>query len=378
MPESVINSSEVEEHRRALSRLRRAAIQGMQGAIRKRDEDRFGLEGGGRRRLGGMVKRVRVRRFRRGVMVEEDVELESEESSEEGEQSQGWYGQVRGKKKKRKDVWVGASFDIGREFVPAPELEGGQLHGVVPEITIDRDSTYVSSIAPSRRSRPTISKHSTQETFVTARTQLSGNAPASTSSLPIEEEGQDGYHLGDNAQASSSRHPLTRLDITRHSQSSSMQPLIPSSPIGEEDGRRTPSIPCQAKAPESPSSRFRHRLKSAIRNPSESGVRPSTSTERMQSPHRQTKRIKAKTVQFPIDLVQPGESSSDRESPRKGNKKPVDPGEVLSREGEEVAGTSAGAVEDALEENESDDDDVPLPGAVIMRGKSTFLQSRHH
>jgi hypothetical protein len=53
-----------------------------------------------------------------------------------------------------------------------------------------------------------------------------------------------------------------------------------------------------------------------------------------------------------------------------GNKAPAKPGDVLSREGEDAAGTSAGAVEEAMEEADADDEEAILPGQVVMKGES--------
>jgi hypothetical protein len=59
----------------------------------------------------------------------------------------------------------------------------------------------------------------------------------------------------------------------------------------------------------------------------------------------------------------------DREPPRRGNKDPVNPLEVLEREGPAVAGTSAGAVEETVEEEE---EDTIRAGQIIMRGESSL------
>jgi hypothetical protein len=76
---------------------------------------------------------------------------------------------------------------------------------------------------------------------------------------------------------------------------------------------------------------------------------------------------KPKTVQFPVDLE---EHTADGEPPRKGNKAPAHPKEVLGRTGEEAEGTSHHAAEQAInEEEEEEDDEVLLPGDVIMRGE---------
>ncbi len=100
------------------------------------------------------------------------------------------------------------------------------------------------------------------------------------------------------------------------------------------------------------------RLKSAIR------LQSSPDIDRKAS---KTKLDKAKTVQFPLDPVQRGiDDENEGDVVRKGNKKPVDPEDVLSREGEDAAGTSAGAAEEALQDDE--DEEVLLPGEVIMRG----------
>jgi hypothetical protein len=58
----------------------------------------------------------------------------------------------------------------------------------------------------------------------------------------------------------------------------------------------------------------------------------------------------------------------DKDSLVPGNKPPADPDDVLAREGEEAAGTSAGAQEAALEDDEWDQEDAVELGGVVMRG----------
>jgi hypothetical protein len=82
-------------------------------------------------------------------------------------------------------------------------------------------------------------------------------------------------------------------------------------------------------------------------------------------------RARSKSVQFNANPVT--QDGGGREPPRRGNKQPADPSEVLERQGSAVAGTSAGAVEDAVEEEEEEE---PIQaGSVIMRGKPLTQQS---
>jgi hypothetical protein len=109
---------------------------------------------------------------------------------------------------------------------------------------------------------------------------------------------------------------------------------------------------------------FKNRFKSAVKQ-SPGG---STELRSIASPEAgrraQTEpRHRSKSVQFHVNPVTQG--GGDREPPRKGNKQPADPSEVLEREGDAVAGTSAGAVEATVEEDAAE---VPMAGSVIMRG----------
>jgi hypothetical protein len=366
MPENVTNSTEVEKHRRNLGAMRRAAIGKMQGAIRRREEEDSGFgEGseGGQGRIRGVVRRVRVKRFRQGKEVVEDVEIPSDESEGEVEQTRHWYGVGKGKKKMRKDVWVGESFDIGREFVPAPQSSDPAANGAIPVIELPQNGSLLKDVILPRR--PAVSKHSTQETFFTARTEAS-SLQGSTNLQDIT-----GHDIGSEITGGS---PLSLpLELNnRTSQSSSMHPLLPTSPDQHLDGDPLSRPGSSRDADHSPSSRFRRRLKSAMRKPPEEPSPGSASSQRLVFP--KTPKIKSgkpKTVQFPVDLDDRGQVSDGEVDarPLKGNKRPVDPGEVLAREGDDVAGTSAGAVEEAMEDEDSGDDDVPLPGEVIMRGE---------
>ncbi|EIW73527.1 hypothetical protein TREMEDRAFT_25253, partial [Tremella mesenterica DSM 1558] len=86
---------------------------------------------------------------------------------------------------------------------------------------------------------------------------------------------------------------------------------------------------------------------------------------------------KSKSVQFPVNPVNVVQEGEGEIKPRKGNKAPVDPEVVLSREGDEAEGTSAGAAVD-LAENDEDEGEVVSPGEVIMRDRMLVGVGYHH
>lgn len=330
MPEKVVNSDQTEEKRRILRELRRKAVSRVLGDDELRS---VGEESGvGVRRA---IRRIRIRRRRAdGEEVEEDFDLRDSDDEEDG---RGLKRFGKKKKEKRKDVWVGESFDIGREFRITP--------GTIPE------EDLTESVNPAR---PATSRHTTQDTFVTARTQLSATTSRSS-------------HVPPEVASSSSSVDQPFL-AKQNSQGSSMQPLI--STMNGEDEEDEDDKPLSMKT----ASGLRKRLKSAIRRPPTTStiISPPRRMSTVDSPRPARDPKGAKSVQFPVDPVTKRHSEGagagvGAEPPRKGNKAPASPGDVLSREGDEVAGTSAGAVEEALGDEEEEDDFTP--GSVILRGE---------
>lgn len=384
MPEHVANSDEVQEWRRRFKALRNRALRRIRG------EDDVGSGGselfhddGSPRGVSGTVRKIRVRRRgKNGEDIMEDVDLESdrEDSLDEdvGEERHYLRRATKKKKKKRKDVWVGESFDIGREFFSAPKSTKDDTSA--PDGFVDQPISDT-AIAPKR---PTNSSRSTVETFVTARTAMSGSAGPSKSTLSLDTENsvENGYPLGDepppstNGNSSLAPPPLQ----IRSSQSSSLQPLIGDKfEDGIEGSAKSPKgrrlVQDRATSMSTPTG-LRRRLKSAIRKTPPLPNRAASSSVKSALNGSETPKYlngRTKTVHFPI--AQPHHQLSratlgDGERPRRGNKNPVDPDAVLAREGDDAAGTSSGAADKAMNHETDDDvvDDVS-PGEVIMRGE---------
>jgi hypothetical protein len=112
---------------------------------------------------------------------------------------------------------------------------------------------------------------------------------------------------------------------------------------------------------------FKNRFRSAVKQSPggstelNSIASPSIAKRAMTEP-----RARSKSVQFNANPVT--HNGGGREPPRRGNKQPADPSEVLEREGSAVVGTSAGAVEETVEDEANDD--PTRVGSVIMRGES--------
>ena len=349
----IINSKEVEEHRKRFKELRRLALNRIRG-----NELGRGSSSGERNHKGRAIRKIRVRRRDSyGRLVEEDVDLHDDSDSSEETR-------FLHKKKKRKDVWVGESFDIGREFLPAPKSRDDtrEPEGVVDQL--DGGTT------PARPKNPTRSTH---DTFVTAHTQFTGEASTSRLSLPAE----NGYHLESEHSQSTAPSLLVSSPAFRDSQASSTRPLI-GGLIGDNDNTSAFRALSRGKIKdvENGSSKSTHaaaglkkRLKSAIRT-SGSPVRLASTSPRSISNgtrHRDSP-TKAKTVHFPVGSPRTTPLVGTRyEPPRKGNKAPADPEAVLARAGDDAVGTSAGAAEEAMEDDDEEED--LMPGEVIMRGK---------
>jgi len=359
MPENIAHSADVQEKQRKIRDMRRKAV----GKILGRPGDGV-IEGSfgttdNRKGVSKVVHRIRVRRRNKhGEEVEEDVEFE-EDSDEES----GRFSKLKGKKKqKRKDVWVGESFDIGQEFaVPAGrdrhEGDGPTANGIDPSVKSGDDEP----------NRPAPSRATTQETFVTARTQISQPNDSSSMLANLDQDLDDSSPpLGRDDFAAERASTLSLPVHPRNSQGSSIQPLFSNEPhhyTTDETSEGRDMVTPVKKPPG-----FKNRFKSAVKQ-SPGG---STELRSIASPEAGRRaltepRHRSKSVQFHVNPVTQG--GGDREPPRKGNKQPADPSEVLEREGDAVAGTSAGAVEATVEEDAAE---VPMAGSVIMRGKSAF------
>ncbi|WVF68945.1 hypothetical protein IAT40_003719 [Kwoniella sp. CBS 6097] len=467
IPENMVNSTEVEEKRKRFRDLRRKAIDHLPLPIhsQSRDEDGggsfsdFGAEGGGegsgtsRGMIRGAARRISViKRGLHGESVREELDLDLDEDEEEEDERNG-IGKGK-KKKKRKDVWVGESFDIGREFFGYTEngTEGERkLDDEIPALGSDQPGPFSISTNTANSStlkRPAVSTRTTQETFVTARTEFSsrddqddetsssvGGTPAtaaavagaSRSTLDFHTDTErevEGYNLGLGPGGSLARSVTgtsSPLDMTppgriRVSQSSSLQPLItspldehehehdldgasssqPSAALPKEGGSQSRSRSRSKSKSSLPNINISNRLKSALRHSSRPNIkssqsafpdsdanRPLTGSDDRQEPSLQQHQqpLKSKSVQFPVDLVVRSQPSKTVEEARKrkGNKAPVDPRDVLSREGDEAAGTSAGAVEDALDERGEEEgwEEDRRPGEVIMRDRMLVRVGYH-
>lgn len=319
MPEVFAHSDEVEERHRRIRSIQRAALKRVNGAAEA------GRKGG--RAIGDTRRKVvdRIRGEDREVAV--DLDSDSDESERRL--------RLRKKKKKRKDVWVGESFDIGREFrtdamVDLDEQQGGrepvregeESESIPPASPIDERRA---DSAPPSLARPPTSRGTTQDSFVTARTQFS-DARSTV---------EPGYEL--NAVSSTSVTTASpAMGPKTASPSSSLHPLI------SEPPRLTLS-------PKTSIPEFKRRLKSAIRRPSSADT---------------PARNRSKSVQFPLN---PERDGGTFDHPRRGNKAPADPESVLEREGSDMVGTSAEAVQAA--EDEEDEEEDFSPGQVIMRGE---------
>lgn len=361
MPENVINSSEVEEKRRIIRDMRRTAMSKVLGNQHGENlEGTFGT-GSERRGMRKVVHRIRVRRKdKHGHEVEEDIELDG---SDEDENAGGLIDKLPGRKKnewkkKRKDVWTGESFDIGQEFViPEGRQPNGDSASSVDGGITDHRSSDDDESARSAASRPTTSRKTTGETFVTARTEFTDSTSMIVNLDPEPDRSGPAVNHPLPSGSSSIAGPGHK---NRDSQGSSIQPLISNQgPDEDEDELRDHVTPVK-KAPG-----LRNRFRSAVKQtPGGSTELNSIASPSVDRRAKTEPRLRSKSVQFNADPVTQG--LGGREPPRRGNKQPADPSEVLEREGEAVAGTSAGAVEEAADE---DDEEPPTVGQVIMRGE---------
>lgn len=355
IPESAANSPEAQEKHERLRAVRTAAVKRISGV---HDASRKGTKALGDKRRS-MQRSIRIRRTgNSGEVLEHEIPIDVGSSDDE-EQTRGWFGKKG--KQRRKDVWVGESFDIGREFKSAPTSvipDNIPLREAVSEVNPTAGPSNV--ITPHPPIRPgSSSRQTTQETFVTARTHTSGRSIAESETSMNRLESIDDTHTLRPARSIASV-PTAHRD----SHASSTEPLVANAPSmsptisTKSRGKLRSLYPDLSSSKSTPN--LRNRLKSAIRRPS--GADQSFSEVGRDT----TVRGKSKTVQFPVELEHHIEETA---KPTPGNKAPADPGDVLSREGEDAAGTSAGAAEEAMGEEEEEEDPI-MPGEVIMRGMS--------
>lgn len=237
------------------------------------------------------LNKLKSKAVKQGGKVRQKLQKEDEERRESK------------KRKHRKDVWYGSSFDIGREFNlgEAEDSTGGRAEDMfvpdgAPEPTLIEAGPSSRPEVSTRRStgssrRPDLAASAT-DSFHTARTHLERQTTE-----PEEIE-----------------YSVETLS-TRKMSTGSMAPLVPASS---------------------------RRLKSVLRG--------------------EGSRRAGKTVQFPAN---PSE-------PLAGDASPADPHEVLDRSGGQVLGTSAGVVQAATgapDGQPEEEDDIILPGSVLMRGE---------
>ncbi|WWC88719.1 uncharacterized protein L201_003632 [Kwoniella dendrophila CBS 6074] len=278
---------------------------------------------------------------------------------------------------KEKNIWIGDSFDIGREFIGIIIDENEEVHKqendtissiqTFPETAKEKDKESMKSKSKSIKTRPTVSTRTTQESFVTARTKFStstsiyqqGESSRSTLDLDISPEGDDngndlagnlgGYELtpkpslgeDDEGEEEEEEEETIKKGL-RNSQSSSIQPLVSDSTYGE-DHSHLPSLRNSALQNQSDdigqldviegtkirnkksSGSISTRLKSALRKSSkpeneltstQSAIHPNEQTT-TSSPKKDLKKGKSKSVQFPIDPIQ---DPSSKKSTLKGIK----------------------------------------------------------
>lgn len=270
-----------------------------------------------------------------------------------------------------KETWFGESFDIGREF----ESEGHDNDEPSILATRDREAVRGSGSPDQNRRqkytqqqrhlaphRPSNATRSTEETFFTARSQ---NSEAIESSIddcptPVLEHSPD-----TQLSQSSSRQPLIRSAQNRADQHPP-QWIDPNTKKGKGPANQSLS-----------SSTFTvpQKLKSAFRHTSESPVGaaepPGIDKSRMRDLPQKTK-----SVQFPMDPIHSVASETGKTKARDRNS-PVDPNMVLSREGEEVQGTSSGAAADAMVEGDKSQELLARQGNVLYKDRMLVRVGYH-
>ena len=441
IPENIEHSAETEAKRKRLSKLRKHALKKLRGD----GEDNMGLT--------SVEERDKRRRFvtwsRKRRKAGEGDNLTDEESQDsEAEVRDGYKGKGKHKGKgkgkdvqRRKDVWVGESFDIGREFKSGSghsTPSAGPSDGVHTPLSGEEDhsdatadgedglsmrdgaldsnggSSMVNApggVAPPKR--PHASRDTTQETFVTARTQFSDpKIDARSVKHPNLGKGVDQLGIPNGSVRPGASHESLpshlELATKRQSGSSSVQPLMGSIASNRQSpGSEVKQLNLASHLDATPSastSNLRKKIKSAMRKTSKGNSRPASEMPAGSSGLNEVQGVnvyhalpgapnedaasrvgardghnKSKSVQFPVDHVQyiTTPTSSIDAQPRKGDKDPVDPAKVLSRAGDAAEGTSAGAVEEAMgeigDEDEEEEEEAFLPGQVIMRGEYSYI-----
>ncbi|WRT67825.1 uncharacterized protein IL334_004799 [Kwoniella shivajii] len=424
IPEKIVNSDETIENRKKFHQLRKNAISHLPLLGHTHSEDSFSHFGndngnGNERDDVGLIreaaKRIKIRKRGKTDRVM-DLDLDLDVGTPEERQGQG-RGKIKGGIGKGKDSWIGESFDIGREFLGSVihEHEDADEEIQPPSSSsIHQGDNQVVNEAKGKGgagggqsesvpSRPAVSTRTTQETFVTARTGFSSSrgegASSSKSTLDLNDTSTsaEGYQLTPQASLnglSSSPGTITITNI-RDSTSSSTQPLVPPSikHRSQDSSDTVKAIVTQNKSSNGLSTRLKSALRKSSSKPenelysTQSAIYATSSNNQLsqqkQKQKQKDKQNKSKSVQFPIDPIQ-GPSSMKKvlgddlnDHTTKGDKAPVDPAEVLERSGDEVAGTSHEAVEEALEEEEEDWEEVRKPGEVILRDRMLVRVGYH-
>nr|XP_018262424.1 uncharacterized protein I303_05441 [Kwoniella dejecticola CBS 10117]OBR84582.1 hypothetical protein I303_05441 [Kwoniella dejecticola CBS 10117] len=442
IPQKVINSDETQEKKRRFKELRRNALNHLPGLRSRDDLEEYDNRTSGSsfiapddndtgavREFAGRL-RIKIRKKNRhGEEYEENLNLDLDS---DGDAEDGGRTEVetagKGKSSKSKNVWLGESFDIGREFLgnvireeEEEEEEGNneeheeeeepppQPNAGTAAVKGKSKAKTTESTTP-RPTRPSPSTRTTQDTFVTARTAFSSSYDAASSSKSslatnADEGAVGGYELTPQLSlgieqdqnhrdtARTSEETLERNKL-RKSQSSSIQPLMSSTAITDEPSEVKSG---ETNKPDTDQAALNHslslpkdrgkgitRLKSALRKSSKPNIKASQSTYHPSSASTspaaavavmEGDKGKSKSVQFPLDLTSPTIAAQTGNGIRlgkkdklKGDKDPVHPMEVLERSGEDAIGTSHEAVEEAQEEEE-DWEEVKRPGEVILRDR---------
>lgn len=452
MPQNVVNSEGTLRRRQRMHDTRRKAMRKLLGTT---DEDELlGIDEGvdergvpGRRRKAVHRFRVRYRNLTDDMLREQDVDVNESDSPSDtssddeerggflwggGKQKSPKKGGKKDKKKKKlhKDVWIGGSFDIGREFKTvaghvAPDA--GVTHEAAPDAedperpTIEEavddpkgaekmaaaqlgDSGSKLQVATAGGSRPSSPEPSTPTRAAT----LFGPPLAEASS---SRRGSRGSTLLSQSQSTSVRSGQSsgvETFVTAHSHSdnadddasdtssfiahipppmpSGPQPQ-PSPPQGSHGGLRTASegsllqnYPSQASSSQAlvagsgtqpEPHRRTSKLAASLSGGSKrlrSAIRKNSGVPESGSTSR-PKLTHSKTVQFPADpatILPPGDGVV-----RQGNKAPADPVAVLTRTAPE--GTSA----DAQQQDILIDTDDFMPGGIVMRDRVLVKVGRH-
>jgi hypothetical protein len=184
---------------------------------------------------------------------------------------------------------------------------------------------------------------------------------------------------------------LTNLNARKMSGNSSTAPLVDQA---NGDGRRmglaTEPSDIQQKASQHQELKtsLPKRLKSVLKKShKDSATLPEDGLGHASSSATDIPARPAKTVQFPVNptsgLRNPNTVYSSQATLSNGNSTPADPQDVLERSGGEVYGTSAGVVQaatgttDGLPVEVDDDEEIILPGSVLMRGEFVCKHTDH-